>query len=343
MSQRKSLKDNVVEYANRYFKGRVQKLIGYPVDNELNTPIYDGYHLIMCPFSKEIQRFSKSSGKLERMLVPCGRCLYCLHKKQNQLIYRLCQHNKLYNNAVFVTLTYNNEHYTEDIDLLRRDITLFIKRFRKELNDKTFSYYLVCERGTLRNRCHFHMLIWWNGCATKSFVTALVSKHWVSGLRTLTDIKQLLDWNKLTSSGFVYVDGEVNNSVASYVSKYVTDIDKKQLFRSWSKGLGKDILSLDEVTSSQLRNHLVISYLPKDKSYTIPVPRYYKQKTLTQSERDAQFLDYITSEDTKQKWDLFHDPERYLRLLDVYKNYEIRVRNSIELNKQRKMSKNKLL
>jgi hypothetical protein len=71
--------------------------------------------------------------------------------------------------AVFVTLTYDNEHLpTEDGkfptgNLVKSDLQKFIKRFRKNYNarysNSKVRYFGVGEYGDKFNRCHYHIVL----------------------------------------------------------------------------------------------------------------------------------------------------------------------------------------
>lgn len=339
----------LVDYAHRYINSRVQRLLGVPEREQMiaKDDIYNGYHLVMCPYSKVIMRFNRALGKHVNMIIPCGRCLYCRHKYQNQLIYRMYVHDKFYKKALFITLTYAPYAYSDDPAVARRDITLFLKRLRKHLNDPTFSYYMVCERGDERNRLHFHLILWWNGLSTCDYMLDCVRVSWSGPIRNFTGtLSDLLEYKDCLPArvpyGFVTCDArkeenqDMSSYIFSYVSKYVSGKEKKMVFRSWSLGLGADILATDDDLLSKFRYLNIIAYNPKDKVYHIGLPKYYKNKIFTLSERDCFFADYLLSDDYAKRWEFYNDSEKMRNLEQVYKDYEKRTLDAYKARKQKK-------
>lgn len=321
----------------------MRRVTGYPEREAMSTD--DNFFQTSCPYSKVIRKYIPAFCKTVSMVVPCGHCLRCKHHSQNQLIYRMYNHNKVYTNCLYVTLTYNNEHYTDDVVVCRDDITRFLKRLRKRLADRTFSYYLVCERGDLRNRLHFHLLIWWNGLSSKDFVISSVRECWSDRVRCSEGLEDLS--SERTPIGFVYIDDSVNNSnsssIATYISKYVSDNIKKVQFRSWSHGLGLDILSIDDDLVRKFSFLRSIQYMPKDKMYRLGIPKYYYNKVFSQSERDCFFADYLVSDYAKKMLDFIKDDEKRSIALASYMKYEERSINAYKLRCAEKAKKRILL
>ena len=339
-------------YGARRLGFRAVRLLGF--DGPESKQHTDSENLT-CPYARMIRKYVPAFGKLVEFPVPCGQCLFCKHHYQNGLIFRLYNHAKMHNNCIFVTLTYNDEHYTDNPEELRKDITKFIKRFRQELCDKTFSYYMVCEKGDLKNRCHFHMLMFWNGIATKQDVARLIDIKWRGPRRQLDNYDAFEVLSKLNDEqllfepfsqiGYTMVDfmDDRDTAVMAYVSKYVSDNQKKLVFRSWSLGLGLDILSLDMDLVQKMLHHRVIQYQPKDKLYTISVPSYYKNKLFSVSERDVMFYDYLCSEDYAKYKDLVSDPDKMYHIYEAYCQYEKRCLDRYNARLQLKKQKKRLL
>lgn len=111
------------------------------------------------------------------MEVPCGICKQCVAMAQMELIQRV-QMESL-NNVIFMgTITYDEEHlprletenyWTEDGEIKPgyqyryakyEDASAMIKRMRNEnAYGIPFKYLIVTERGSIRQRPHFHILL----------------------------------------------------------------------------------------------------------------------------------------------------------------------------------------
>ncbi len=96
---------------------------------------------MMCrnPFVKDssgrIFKASLLSGNLELAVgaipFPCGQCLPCRINKRRVGTYWLMLELFCHDLSCFVTLTYDDEHISENHSLVKRDVQLFMKRLRK--------------------------------------------------------------------------------------------------------------------------------------------------------------------------------------------------------------------
>lgn len=107
--------------------------------------------------------------------VPCGHCAGCKLDYSRQWANRMLLELQDSGSAVFVTLTYDNEHlpivhkvwYDDDCNchdipyqtLSVRDTQLFWKRLRKRFPDKHIRYFLAGEYGSRTHRPHYHAMI----------------------------------------------------------------------------------------------------------------------------------------------------------------------------------------
>lgn len=65
----------------------------------------------------------------------------------------------------FITLTYDDEHLPLDLSLKPRDLQLFVKRLRRQVEPSTFRFYAVGEYGEENHRPHYHAgLFGFPGC-----------------------------------------------------------------------------------------------------------------------------------------------------------------------------------
>lgn len=313
-----------------------QKIFGRP-----NTDIAqykpDSYSvkqrkLNMCPFSKVVWNHIPALMKRVPIVVPCRKCAFCLHRKQNALIFRVFMHSKAYVNSLFVTLTYNDEHYPPHVSCCKRDLQLFLKRLRKNLGKNSkFTYFATCERGKKSGRLHFHILFFWNTDETPSGFRRNIKKAWMSPKRCFTDFQSYFDFLRdygssnlsISSNGFSYF-GTVQAESIAYCTKYsVKDIGSNCVFMTWSKKLGYDILATDDYMRECLKHsNFVTYYINPEKCYTIPVPRYYREKLLSMVERACLTREFFDSEVFRDRLRAVNDFDvmsHYLSLYDSYK------------------------
>lgn len=211
-------------------------------------------------------------GSIDRVTVPCGKCLPCLNKKRNEWSFRLEQELKASTSAYFVTLTYNEDSKTEFVN--KRDVQLFLKRLRKEIDKKTCNtknninglypskkhkirYYLTAEYGTLTKRPHYHAIIF-NIPVNETFANEMILKTW--------------------QNGFVYI-GTVTPASIAYVTKYlITKNDEyeklHEVFTLISLGIGRPYIDkMAEYHKKTLTYHS--TQLGGKKT---GLPRYYRER-----------------------------------------------------------------
>lgn len=146
-------------------------------------------------------------GKVRRKLdLPCGRCIGCRVRRSEEWATRCVHEAQMHKFNSFVTLTYDDDHYTPSLE--KRDLQLFIKRLRKARG--AVRYFAAGEYGDKDKRPHWHAL--------------LFGVHFRNDGMVTKDAYRSADLEKLWTSGYSSV-GEVNRTTASYVAKYV--IDKK--------------------------------------------------------------------------------------------------------------------
>lgn len=137
----------------------------------------------------------------------CGKCLYCMNKKNREWTNRLLLESKWHTEKYFLTLTYNNENLPNNNTLIKRDYQNFLKRYRKAIYPIQIRYYAVGEYGEEKGRAHYHMLIY---------------GHIPNDLKkineTLYDSEQI---NKLWKKGFVTIGIDLKKEVIKYAANYM--------------------------------------------------------------------------------------------------------------------------
>lgn len=105
--------------------------------------------------------------------VPCGKCSVCIKSKITSYLQRVqfsLEDSQV--RALFVTLTYNNAHLPEYGHVCKRDVQLFKKRLKRNLDifaksqwledrkpSKDLKFLIVSEYGSKDGRPHYHCII----------------------------------------------------------------------------------------------------------------------------------------------------------------------------------------
>lgn len=206
--------------------------------------------------------------------VPCGKCPNCLANQRQEWVFRLRSEYLNSKFSLFVTLTYDPEHYPAT-GTCKRDVQLFLKRLRKACGNKSFRYYIVSEYGDHTCRGHYHGIFFFteNSC-------------FVSPCDELYDI-----FTKSWNNGFLKF-GEPNEARIVYVTKYclkntATPPGALQPFRLVSKCPGLGEYYVHKYAKFHLENkNLFRAVLP---GVSCRMPRYFKtqiSKTLTPYEKE---------------------------------------------------------
>jgi hypothetical protein len=93
-------------------------------------------------------------GKRTARTVPCGQCLECRLKRAREWAIRMMHEATLHEENSFITLTYSNEYLPEFLS--KRDVQLFLKRYRKNYGE--VRYYLSGEYAPDTRRPHYHSI-----------------------------------------------------------------------------------------------------------------------------------------------------------------------------------------
>lgn len=170
----------------------------------------------------------------------------------------------------FITLTYANTHLPSGSNLDKRDIQLFFKRLRKTLAigksqsnnylpDQPIRYICVGEYGELRQRPHYHLLLF-NAPDNKT-----IEQTWNMGRVSSTPI---------TTARIRYV--------FKYISKPKQGLSfgRTKEFQLTSKGIGANYLTprMIEYHNRAIEN----CYITKPDGFTLSIPKYYKNKLYTE-------------------------------------------------------------
>lgn len=173
--------------------------------------------------------------------------------------------------AHFVTLTYDTAHVpitkNRFMGLSKRDLQLFFKRLRKRQPGVRLKYYAAGEYGGKTNRPHYHVILF-------NASLAHISPAW--------------------EMGEVHY-GEVTPASVGYTLKYISkqsripmhrNDDRQPEFALMSKGLGESYITY-EMMHWHLRAPADRMYCNLTDGKKIAMPRYYKQKIYSDSQRKA--------------------------------------------------------
>lgn len=257
------------------------------------------------------------NGTKERLVVPCGRCGFCLSNFRSDWAFRLDQELKVSESAHFLTMTYNEEclPWGETKPTLdKRDTQLFMKKLRKiNLNkimkttnhptraianrlEPSLRYYTVGEYGTETERPHYHSIMF----------------------NLQPGMPEAL--NEIWGLGHVHV-GDVTPASINYVCKYLINkhdviegVQKQFATMSRNPGLGSNYLKTEnyhvETRTTQVKN--------RDGNRQ-RLPRFYKEKFFTKHDLETLALSSKSEGLARRKTEderiikLGNDPEKYLR------------------------------
>jgi hypothetical protein len=170
--------------------------------------------------------------------IPCGQCIGCRFDKSRQWAVRAVHEAQMHEDNCFITLTYNEENIPEDRSVSKEVLQKFLKRYRKEINKhggKQIRFMACGEYGHLRNRPHYHLLIFgwrdpqeylWSKSKSGEilFRSPVLERAWTEGYSSV---------GNLTFQSAAYT--------ARYVTKKVTGKRAKQEYRIFDKETGEII------------------------------------------------------------------------------------------------------
>lgn len=140
--------------------------------------------------------------------IGCGHCEECVRKLKKEYVSGLLQERLTQQKGMFITLTYANNTI---INVSKRDIQLFMKRFRKAYANIQLKYFAVSEYGPRTNRPHYHIILY--GLNKED----LKDCYKLPNQQNLYSSKEL---EKIRGNGIVGI-GDLNEATIKYVAGYV--------------------------------------------------------------------------------------------------------------------------
>lgn len=242
--------------------------------------------------------FQKEIDLNPHILLPCGHCIGCRIDYSRAWADRMMLELQTSKKAIFVTLTYDNEHapwsqfdengYPLYASLNKRDCQLFMKRLRERFDCK-IRFFLAGEYGPSTLRPHYHAIIF--GLGIDDFHD--LKSHGTNELGQCYYISDCL--SSIWCNGFVLLS-DVSWKTCAYVARYVTkklngpasieyaerNVISEFSLMSRKPGIGKKYLDLHP----ECLDYENINISTADSGLKIRIPKYYyRQLQLTDPER----------------------------------------------------------
>lgn len=151
-------------------------------------------------------------------IVPCGKCLGCRIDYSREWANRMCVELDDNPRAIFLTLTYNNDHLPRTESgvptLDKRDLQLFWKRLRKSFPCVRIRYYVAGEYGPKTLRPHYHAIVY--GLALSDFPDLYCRGHNLLNQLYYSSPRLADIWG----NGYILMS-EVSYKTCAYVARYV--------------------------------------------------------------------------------------------------------------------------
>lgn len=154
----------------------------------------------------------------------CGQCIDCRLRYSKEWATRITCESALYENNLFVTLTYDDDHLPRSkkcptlSTLDYRHLELFMKRFRECLRrDYGFvgvRYYACGEYGDTSQRAHFHICFF-------NLPDELMQELRFYKTSFCGDVYTISDYIQRIWGNGIVVCGDLNFQSAAYVARYV--------------------------------------------------------------------------------------------------------------------------
>lgn len=210
--------------------------------------------------------------------------------------FRLEQELKDSYSAVFLTLTYNEEHLPISENgyatLHKPHFQKFMKRLRSWINDNItdwdlpLKYYAVGEYGSKTHRPHYHLVLF--NLPKAMCKNDYIEKFWNMG-NTLT--------GTVTTKSINYVSGYLKKNTKQETKH--SDDDRVPECNFPSKGLGKGYLTKAKIEYYRAKME---PYLKDEQGKKRTMPRYYKNIIFNTPEQRAELsqkaFDYIDWQET---------------------------------------------
>lgn len=244
----------------------------------------------------------------ERLLyvtAACGKCMECRKQNQRQWLVRMSEELRQEPNAYFITLTIDDESYsnisntyniTDNNEIATKAIRLCLERIRKQTK-KSIKHWFITELGHENTeRLHLHGIVWGIGS------DKLITDKWKYGI--------------------TFTGNFVSEKTIQYITKYMTKIDEQHKEFTGkvlcSQGIGRGYTDRADANKHKYKKGETIETYRLRNGAKINLPIYYRNQIFTEKEREKLFIDkiekgiiYVMGQPVARD-----DEEYYMALLD---------------------------
>lgn len=215
--------------------------------------------------------------RLRYVTAACGKCYECRKQKSRAWLVRMQEELRHDNNAIFVTLTFEDKWYQTiskkynikgDNNIATIAMRLWLERIRKKTG-KSIKHWCITELGgNATERIHIHGILWGEDIASITRET----------------------WNY----GFIYIGKYVNEKTINYITKYMYKKDEKHPNFIGkvlcSSGIGKEYLNRTDSINNKYKGENTKEYYKLRNGGKINLPIYYRNKIYTEKERELLWI-----------------------------------------------------
>lgn len=198
--------------------------------------------------------------------VSCGKCLECLQQKSYEWAFRICDECRKYERNAFVTLTYDDEHLPADKSVSRREVQLFMKRFRQSVAPLRVRFFACGEYGKKRQRPHYHVILfgwfpddaffWKHDGKVNLYRSPFLEKVWTFGFSSV---------GKVSFESALYCAKYMNKAQFQLKRREPLDVAPPFVQMSNRPGIGFDSAFKCDLISDRIYNN----------GKSCKIPRYY--------------------------------------------------------------------
>ncbi len=235
----------------------------------------------MCITPLTLKRDYNTMAGERTKIVPCGKCIKCLQRRQNGWAFRLTKESQISTSACFITLTYSDYPTSPQglPTLHKKDYQNFLKRLRKKLPKTSgIKYYACGEYGTQTHRPHYHAIMF-NLPQRYIQDRTILANIWGHGhvdIAPCNTATIMYVTKYLLKGGFT-----PHPDIIDYTTGEIIQDDRTKEFSLMSKKMGSNYL-----TPQMIKYHkeTLNSYITLKGGQPAALPRYFRDQIYTKEE-----------------------------------------------------------